>query len=91
MDPGALQNYHQGRLRGSAGEARTGASRKKWVRKGRERWRKLGVSDCKRETTEPDGLNITTGGVPEGEGKAVVFEDAENPRSDAKGSGGENL
>ena len=54
VDPGTLQNYHQDRLGGSAGESRTGASRNGSGRE--ERWREPGVSDCKRETTEPDGL-----------------------------------
>lgn len=77
VDPGTLQNYHQDRLGGSAGESRTGASRNGSGRE--ERWREPGVSDCKRETTEPDGLKITTAGVSEGERKAVVFGDVENP------------
>lgn len=46
VDPGALQNYHQDSLGGSAGESRTGASRN--GSGGKERWRSWGVSDCEK-------------------------------------------
>ena len=40
---------------------------------GKERWRELGVSDCKRETAEPDGLKITTGGFQMEKGKLLCL------------------
>ena len=55
-----------------------GLHRRRWVsgqwdQGGKERWRELGVSDCKKETAEPDGLKITTGGFQTEKGKLLCL------------------